>query len=266
MANTQTTVPLFVANQVLTAAQQNASAGTGVPVFATTVTRDAAFGGSNKALAEGQLCYIEASNIVQYYDGAAWATVGPASSAGLVPIVPTSVAVGGGSASFSSTTGKITAAAATTSLSINGAFTSTYQNYLIQVMLIGQPTDVNMRLRVGGTDNSANVYSNILAKAESGTGTIAGSVANENISNFVSVARTSSTSYMSFSNIQLSNPFSSSYQTAAIIDLMQMGNATPYATRWFGGGNLNVTTSYDGFTLLIASGSMTGNVQVFGYV
>lgn len=77
MANTQTTVPLFVANTVLTAAQQNISAGTGVPVFATTVTRDAAFGGSNKALAEGQLAYIEASNIVQYYDGAAWATVGP---------------------------------------------------------------------------------------------------------------------------------------------------------------------------------------------
>jgi hypothetical protein len=80
MANTQTTVPLFVANQVLTASQQNLSAGTGVPVFATTVTRDAAFGGSNKALAEGQLCYIEASNIVQYYDGAAWATLAPTAS------------------------------------------------------------------------------------------------------------------------------------------------------------------------------------------
>jgi hypothetical protein len=31
-------------------------------------------------LAEGQLAYIEASNVVQYYDGAAWATVGPAAS------------------------------------------------------------------------------------------------------------------------------------------------------------------------------------------
>ena len=79
-ANAQTSVPLFVANSVLTAAQQNISAATGVPVFATTVTRDAAFGGSNKVLAEGQLAYIEASNIVQYYDGAAWATVGPTSS------------------------------------------------------------------------------------------------------------------------------------------------------------------------------------------
>jgi len=87
-ANAQTSVPLFVANSVLTAAQQNISAATGVPVFATTVTRDAAFGGSNKVLAEGQLCYLESTNVVQYYDGAAWATVGPASS-GVVQVKST---------------------------------------------------------------------------------------------------------------------------------------------------------------------------------
>ena len=81
-ANAQTSVPLYVAAEVLTAADMNISAGTGVPVFATTVTRDAAFGGAGeKVLAEGQLAYIEASNIVQYYDGAAWATVGPSTSA-----------------------------------------------------------------------------------------------------------------------------------------------------------------------------------------
>ena len=78
MANEQVKVPLFAASEILTAANMNISAGTGVPVFATTVTRDAAFGGAGeKALAEGQLCYLSASNIVQYYDGAAWATVGP---------------------------------------------------------------------------------------------------------------------------------------------------------------------------------------------
>ena len=76
-ANAQTSVPLFVANTVLTASQQNISAATGVPVFATTVTRDAAFGGSNKVLAEGQLAYIEATDVVQYYTGSAWATLGP---------------------------------------------------------------------------------------------------------------------------------------------------------------------------------------------
>ena len=77
-ANAQTTVPTFTASQILTAEQQNQSARTGVPVFAGTTERDAAFGGSGeKTLAEGQLCYLEDSNIVQYYDGAAWATVGP---------------------------------------------------------------------------------------------------------------------------------------------------------------------------------------------
>jgi hypothetical protein len=60
----------------------NISAGTGVPVFATTVTRDAAFGGAGeKVLAEGQICYLSSTNVVQYYDGAAWATVGPSTGA-----------------------------------------------------------------------------------------------------------------------------------------------------------------------------------------
>ena len=78
MPNEQTTVPLFVAAEVLTAADMNLSAGTGVPVFANSTTRDAGFGGAGeKVLAEGQLCYLSDSNIVQYYSGASWATVGP---------------------------------------------------------------------------------------------------------------------------------------------------------------------------------------------
>jgi len=76
-ANAQTTVPVFASGEVLTAVNQNLSAGTGVPVFATTVTRDAAFGGAGeKVLAEGQLCYLESTNKVQYYDGTAWANLG----------------------------------------------------------------------------------------------------------------------------------------------------------------------------------------------
>ncbi len=76
-ANAQTTVPTFVASQVLTADQLNQSARTGVPVFAGTTERDAAFGGAGeKTLAEGQLCYLESTNKVQFYDGAAWANLG----------------------------------------------------------------------------------------------------------------------------------------------------------------------------------------------
>ena len=76
-ANAQTTVPTFTAAQVLTADQMNQSARTGVPVFADTTARDAGFGGSGeKTLAEGQLCYLESTDKVQFYNGTSWANLG----------------------------------------------------------------------------------------------------------------------------------------------------------------------------------------------
>jgi hypothetical protein len=76
MPNTQTSVPAFTAGQVLTAAQMT-EVNTGIPVFATTTTRDAAFGGTGeKTLAEGQFAYIEASDTTQYYNGTSWLALG----------------------------------------------------------------------------------------------------------------------------------------------------------------------------------------------
>lgn len=76
-ANAVTTFPTYTTGQVLEAADLNIT-NCGVPVFAGTSQRDAAFGGAGeKVLAEGQLCYLESTNVVQYYDGSSWATVGP---------------------------------------------------------------------------------------------------------------------------------------------------------------------------------------------
>jgi hypothetical protein len=75
-ANAVTTVPVYTAGEVLTAADLNIT-NSGIPVFATTVERDAAFGGTGeKTLAEGQFAYLETGNVTQYYDGAAWQAVG----------------------------------------------------------------------------------------------------------------------------------------------------------------------------------------------
>lgn len=77
--NAQTSVPAFVTGQVLTAAQQT-QINTGVPVFASTVTRDAAFGGTGeKTLAEGQTCWIEGTGL-QIYNGTSWVPYGYAIS------------------------------------------------------------------------------------------------------------------------------------------------------------------------------------------
>jgi hypothetical protein len=75
-ANAVTSVPTYVAGQVLDASRLNVT-NSGVPVFADTTARDAGFGGTGeKVLAEGQLCYLESTNKVQYYDGSAWANLG----------------------------------------------------------------------------------------------------------------------------------------------------------------------------------------------
>jgi hypothetical protein len=77
-ANAVTTVPVYVAGEVLTAADLNIT-NSGIPVFASSVERDAAFGGTGeKTLAEGQYAYLEDTNATQFYDGATWQPVGVA--------------------------------------------------------------------------------------------------------------------------------------------------------------------------------------------
>lgn len=76
-ANAQTSVPAFTAGQILTA-QQQTEINTGIPVFANTTARDAAFGSTGeKVLAEGQFAYIEATDSFQYYTGSAFVEIYP---------------------------------------------------------------------------------------------------------------------------------------------------------------------------------------------
>jgi hypothetical protein len=117
-ANAVTTVPVYVAAEVLTAADLNIT-NSGIPVFATTVTRDAAFGGvGEKTLAQGQFCYLESTGKLQVYTGSAWSNVATSTNVATFTssgtwTVPTGVtyatayirAGGGGVGSASSGTG-----------------------------------------------------------------------------------------------------------------------------------------------------------------
>ena len=235
MANTQTTVPLFVANAILTAAQQNISAATGVPVFATSVTRDAAFGGSNKALAEGQLCYLEDSNVVQYYDGAAWATVGPATASGLTLIKTQTIGT------------------TVSSVAVTAAFSATYNAYKIIVDGgVGSATAL-LGMVLGST---ATGYYEAAVRANYSTGTVdSGSQANG--SSFARIGNVNA----NFINLAVDviNPFAAKYTlvNGMFISATQGGQFSGY---------LADTTSYTAFTLSPASGTLTGgNIKVYGY-
>jgi hypothetical protein len=243
MPNEQTTVPLFVASEVLTAADMNLSAGTGVPVFANTTTRDAGFGGAGeKVLAEGQLCYLSSTNVVQYYDGAVWATVGPSTASALTFITSAT-------------------AAAAASLSVNNCFTSTYANYLLLGSIfgsVGSATELDIRFRAGGTDNSTAVYTSI-----STINTNLGGPT-RNYAFLQTAAQIGSTSTgTGYFQATAMNP-----QVAAQTEVQtNWTNISSVTVNSQGNGSANFvgTNQFDGFTLFPVTGTITGTVRVYGY-
>jgi len=240
-ANAQTTVQKFLSGAVLTAEQQNFSAGTGIPVFATTVTRDAAFGGANKVLAEGQLAYIEASNIVQYYDGAAWATVGPAAAGALVVVKAE------------------TAFTTETSVIADNVFTSTYTNYKVLVRYTTTADDIGFQLGAA-TVYAATNYSyqrltviNTTVAGARGVGQSSGAF-----------AATPQGSFFSYAVLELSAPQLAEPTVYTALNERSAGAYTsPDIFQYF--GNHSTATAYDGLKLLVSAGTMTGTYTIYGY-
>jgi hypothetical protein len=232
-ANAQIAVPAFTAGQVLTAAQQT-QINTGIPVFATTTTRDAAFGGTGeKTLAEGQFAYIEATNATQYYDGAAWQPVG---ATGLSVVVAETV---------------FTTAA---TIQVDNCFTSAYTNYLILFRFTAFSTsgnNVSYRESIGGTPNTTNYAFDALTQTSSTVGGF------QNLSD--STFRFSQTSSNgAFAEIKAFGP-----QLAAntFLNGISYGNNI----QQYNSARHADTTQYDGFHIHLGSGTMTGTYTVYGY-
>ena len=242
MANEQTTVPLFVAAEVLTAADMNLSAGTGVPVFTNSTTRDAGFGGAGeKVLAEGQLCYLSDSNIVQYYSGASWATVGPATAGALTLI---------NAGSFS--------AAATASLPAN-SFSATYKNYKViyQLSAVSGANALRMRFRAAGADNTASNYDFVEYGRRYGAAT---AITNESTA-ADNLYLGNSISYSALS-IDVLTP----QATAQTILFSSVnGNDTAADGAFQYNARFTATTSFDAMTLYVSAGTITGTYRVYGY-
>jgi hypothetical protein len=237
-ANAQTSVPTFTTGQVLTAAQQN-QINTGVPVFADTTARDAAFGGTGeKVLAEGQLAYIEASDVVQYYNGSTWATLAPASAGALTLISATTIG------------------SAVSSVTVSSAFSATYDNYLI-LITGGTPAGSGggLSLQLGAT-TSGYYWSEIRAPWG---GTITGS-GGSNSANWT-IGNTSNVLNV---QIDLQNPFLTEETTFQSRNVYTDTGATGRV--YYDGGYLNNTTSYTAFTLAASGFTLTGGtIRVYGY-
>lgn len=235
-ANAQTTVPTYVAAQVLTAEQLNESARTGVPVFASTVTRDAAFGGTGeKTLAEGQLAYVEGTGL-QSYNGTSWVTWGTAPSAGGLELISAT-----------------TIGSAVSTVTVSNAFSATYDAYKITITG-GASSAVNPALRMQLGSTTANYAMSVIYSSYNNTPLAAGSSGQ---SSFLYAGSGSQTTLSM--NIDLFNPFLSEL---TFIYGIESSNSSGGAI----GGYLNDTTSYTAFTVFPSSGTITGGIiRVYGY-
>lgn len=238
-ANQQTSVPAFTAGQILTA-QQQTEINTGVPVFADSTARDAAFGGTGeKVLAEGQLAYLEDSNVVQYYDGSSWATLGPTPTPGL-ELVKTQ-----------------TIGTTVSSVTVSDVFSADYDSYRVIISGTGVASTSNtLNLTFGATSSG---YSRVGISMSTNSATVTGF--NNEAAASIAAAGLGSTANLSLC-MDVFNPF---LATRTVINTF-MGRSVASGTFQWMGGYVDNTTSYTAFTLTTSTGTITGGeIRVYGY-
>lgn len=175
---------------------------------------------------------------------------------GLVTMTPTSVDVTGTSASINADGG--VDFTAVTSLSLNGVFTSDYDNYLLVINHVNslQQTNITARLRAAGTDASGTDYTRQYIWANGASVTGARSTSQTTL--FIGV---SSDEQRSGDHVHLYGPYLA--QPTASRNLNVVGETG--ASLFESACTHSLSTSYDGVTLACGAGNITGTVHVFGY-
>jgi hypothetical protein len=153
-----------------------------------------------------------------------------------------------------------TSFSAVASQSINDVFSATYDNYLILGTLVGSggAVDVNLRLRVSGTDASGSNYNSQIFLASGATLTGSQSLSATSIN----VAAATSSDYGQFKT-NIFFPFAAQPTLLETVRGFASASNIPNMKSVLGGHN--VSTSYTGFTIIPTSTNITGAISVYGY-
>ena len=172
----------------------------------------------------------------------------------LVSMEPTSISHSGTSASVNNNGG--VDFTAVTSLSLNGVFTSDYDNYLIVMEFDASAAQFSrINLRASGTDNTAANYTTQRLRADGSTR---------------DAARASGLTYWDVAyagtepngnTIHMYGPFLTQPTAGRNVTVASASGAyiLDYAMTH------SASTAFDGFTYSRLVGDMTGNIHVFGY-
>lgn len=175
-----------------------------------------------------------------------------ASSGAMTLIIPTSTANSGGSVS---TSGGAVTYSGTTSVSVNGVFTSTYANYLIVISSNTSSTNINnnFRLRASGNDTSTNYNWGQVYSPYAGGGVGGGNASNT--TEFIFAQASSSTQISS--NINVNSPQKAENTSFTSI------SASRTLLNFFAGLQTD-STQFDGFTVFQNTGTQSGVIRVYG--
>ena len=149
---------------------------------------------------------------------------------------------------------------AVTSHSINSCFSATYDFYEVKIAFTassGAP-DFTIRLRASGTDDSADYAATTIYAF----GATLGSNANNALGTdefFVGGSGSTTANYTAI-NAQICNPFKSQVTTLFADSSYGTSNVFNFQNI----GYHNDAGSFDGFTLLASTGTMTGTIYVYG--
>jgi hypothetical protein len=219
---------IFTAGDVLTASDvQNYLMDQTVMNFAGTAARSSAIATPT----QGMVSYRDDIDNLELYNGSAWV-----SASGLQLIK------------------KQTIGSAVSSVTVTGAFSATYENYVIKVSGgVGSTSAASIGLQIG---SSTTLYALGAAFAPFSTGTPGAYSNATNTSSFINIG-SSGTNYQVF-DVNVNSPFLARFTTVSS-NYPYTGGAVYYA------GILSDTTSHTAFTLTAASGTMTGGtIYVYG--
>jgi hypothetical protein len=184
----------------------------------------------------------------------AWTISGNASASGMDLITPTSVAgsgvtLSGGQVSFS----------ASTTISLNGCFSSAYDVYKIVTTHAASSNGqvIHARLRLAGTDNSG--ATSYIRESIRGVG--ASVTATNVVSSQWDTIGATDTGAASIT-MDVFGP-ALAKMTNVIGTFTGYGNTTSDYTVTYGGRH-DQTIAYDGISFIVASGNITGTLRVYG--
>jgi hypothetical protein len=200
-----------------------------VSTFSNAAARTAAI----TAPSEGMLTYLEDVNRYEWWTGSAWRS--PFGTSLITSVAFTSQA----------------------EVSLSNVFSSAYQNYALSLNItaVSGSMDIQYRLRTGSTDNSANSYfTTLLSNTNASASTTVTNVSPGSVGLVAGVTTNLAGEIKIFSPNLATNTYSTHQVNGLSGDLFHRVGGTLFLD----------TTVFDGITVRTSTGTMTGNLRLYG--